>query len=183
MFQPCLHYIHHQDRHHVSTCTHVNKFKKNVPCKTWVKISKLCHNPSPFPREREGSLTANNPNLSATKVIRLNRTHSFLNLQQNFSNKIFQSHFWTLAKFQRIMQIPHSSPTQSVNHMKFAPFANLLYIMFQAPASAENPQEFQQIMQIPRSLPTQSVNHAKFAPFANILYIMFQMPDQCQRTP
>ena len=34
---------------------------------------------------------ANNPNLSATNVIRLNRTHSFLNLQQNFSNKILQS--------------------------------------------------------------------------------------------
>ena len=30
-----------------------------------------------FHREREGSLTANNPNLSATNVIWLNRTHSF----------------------------------------------------------------------------------------------------------
>ena len=49
---------------------------------------------------------ANNPNLSATNVIRLNRTHPFLNLQQNFSIP-----FWTLAKFQRITQIPHSSPT------------------------------------------------------------------------
>ena len=36
---------------------------------------------------------ANNPNLLATNVIRLNRTHPFLNLQQNFSNKIFQSRF------------------------------------------------------------------------------------------
>ena len=53
---------------------------------------------------------ANNPNLSATNVIRLNRTHSFLNLQQNFSNKIFHSHFCTLANFQQIKQ----------NSLKFA---------------------------------------------------------------
>ena len=32
---------------------------------------------------------ANNPNCWATNVIRLNRTHSFLNLQQNSSNKKF----------------------------------------------------------------------------------------------
>ena len=28
-------------------------------------------------------------------------------------------------EFQRIMQIPRNSPTQSVNHVKFAPFANI----------------------------------------------------------
>ena len=37
-------------------------------------------------------------------------------------------------KFQRITQIPRNSPTQSANHAKFAPFVNLLDIMFQAPA-------------------------------------------------
>ena len=72
------------------------------------------------------------------------------------------------AKFQRIMQIPRNSPTQSANYAKFASFVNLFYIMFQAPAPAENAQEFQRIMQIPRDLPTQSANHAKFAPFVNI---------------
>ena len=46
-------------------------------------------------------------------------------------------------EFQRITQIPRSSPTYSANHAKFAPSVNLLYIMFQAPALAENPQEFQ----------------------------------------
>ena len=51
-------------------------------------------------------------------------------------------------EFQRITQIPHNSPTQSTNYAKFAPFVNLLDIMFQAPAPAENPQEFQQTMQI-----------------------------------
>ena len=59
-----------------------------------------------------------------------------------------------LQKFQRITQIPRSSPTWSTNHAKFAPFVNLLYIMFQAPAPAENPQQFQRITQIPCSSPT-----------------------------
>ena len=71
------------------------------------------------------------------------------------------------AKFQRITQIPCSSPTQSANHAKFAHFVNLFYIMFQAPASTENAQEFQRITQIPHNSPTQSANYVKFAPFAN----------------
>ena len=36
-------------------------------------------------------------------------------------------------KFQRIMQIPHNSPTASTNYAKFTPFVNPLYIMFQMP--------------------------------------------------
>ena len=56
------------------------------------------------PQGREGSPTANNPNLLATNVIRLNHTHSFLNLRQNVSNKIFHSRFCTLANFQQIKQ-------------------------------------------------------------------------------
>ena len=43
------------------------------------------------------------------------------------------------GKFQRITQIPCSSPTRSANYAKFAHFVNLSYIMFQAPAPAENP--------------------------------------------
>ena len=57
-------------------------------------------------------------------------------------------------EFQRIMQIPRNSPTQSANYAKFAPFVNISDIMFQTPAPAENSQEFQQIMQIPLSSPT-----------------------------
>ena len=71
---------------------------------------------------------------------------------------------------QRITQIPRSSPTQSANHAKYAPFVNLFYNMFQAPAPAENSQEFQRIMQIPRNSPTQSANHAKFAQFVNLIH-------------
>ena len=70
------------------------------------------------------------------------------------------------GKFQRITQIPHSSPTQSANYAKFAHFVNFLYIMFQAPAPAENPGKFQQITQIPHDSPTQAANHANSAHFA-----------------
>ena len=41
-------------------------------------------------------------------------------------------------EFQRIMQIPRNSPTQSANYVKFAPFVNISHIMFQTPALAEN---------------------------------------------
>ena len=30
LFQPHLHYIHRLGHHHVSTCTHVNKFQKKM---------------------------------------------------------------------------------------------------------------------------------------------------------
>ena len=36
-------------------------------------------------------------------------------------------------KSQRIMQIPHNSPTTSANYVKFTPFVNPLYSMFQMP--------------------------------------------------
>ena len=68
------------------------------------------------------------------------------------------------------MQIPRSSPTQSANYAKLAHLLNLFYIMFQAPAPAENPGKFQRITQIPRSSHIQSANDAKFAPFINIIY-------------
>ena len=83
--------------------------------------------------------------------------------------KFFVNSFFRL-KFQQIMQIPRSSPTQSANYAKLAHFVNLFYIMFQAPAPAENPAEFQRITQIPRNSPTQSANYAKFAPFINIVH-------------
>ena len=68
------------------------------------------------------------------------------------------------------MQIPRNSPTQSANYAKFAHFVNLFYIMFQAPAPAENPAKFQRITQIPRNSPTQSANDTKFAPFIHIIH-------------
>ena len=99
-------------------------------------------------------------------MVRLNRTSFFFffALQAKFSKLSFP------VKFQRITQIPRNSPTQSANYAKFAHFVNLLYIMFQAPAPAENPTEFQRITQIPRNSPTQAVNDAKFAPFIHIIH-------------
>ena len=97
-------------------------------------------------------------------MVRLNRTYFFAlkkKLQAKFSKLSFP------VKFQRITQIPRNSPTQFANYAKFAPFANLFYIMFQAPAPAENPAKFQRITQILRNSSTQSANYAKFAPFAN----------------
>ena len=91
-----------------------------------------------------------------------NRTSffAFKKLQAKFSKLSFP------VKFQRITQIPRNSPTQSANYAKFAHFVNLFYIMFQAPAPAENPAEFQRITQIPHDSPTQPANHANSAHFA-----------------
>ena len=35
-------------------------------------------------------------------------------------------------EFQRITQIPRNSPTQSANHAKFAPFANIIHYVSDA---------------------------------------------------
>ena len=67
--------------------------------------------------------------------------------------------YYSLLKF--------TSKILEIVSAKFAHFVNLFYIMFQAPAPAENPAKFQQITQIPRNSPTQSANYVKFAPFAN----------------
>ena len=95
-------------------------------------------------------------------MVRLNHTYffAFKKLQAKFSKLSFP------VKFQRIPQVPHNSPTQSANYAKFAHFVNLFYIMFQAPAPAENPAEFQRITQIPHDSPTQPANHANSAHFA-----------------
>ena len=77
------------------------------------------HSHSPFfPREREGSLTAKKKVqiFRVKNMIRLNRTHSFL----NFSNLCFVLG----SNFQRIKQNPLNSPTYSANYAKFAPIIN-----------------------------------------------------------
>ena len=100
-------------------CYYINKIsKKMTRGKHGYKYQKLCHNPSPLPRGREGSLAAKSPNLSAKGVLQLNRTHSFLNLQAKFSNYIL----W--QNFQRIKQNSLDSPTYSTNYAKFAPIIN-----------------------------------------------------------
>ena len=92
-------------------------------------------------------------------MVRLNCTYYLL---LKFTSKIFknclpQSNSSELRKFRAIH--PHSPRIPQNLHYSI----NLLYIMFQAPAPAENPAEFQRITQIPRNSPTQSANDAKFA--------------------
>ena len=107
-------------------------------------------------------------------MVRCNHTYySLLKLQAKFKKKkkkIFKVVF------------PSQIPANYANSTQFAPTVrefrkiHTFYIMFQAPAPAENPAKFQRITQIPRSLPTQSANSAKFAHFVNLFYIMFQAP-------
>ena len=80
--------------------------------------------PKSIPRGSEGSLTANSPNLSAKGVIRLNRTHLFLNLQAKFSNYVL----W--QNFQRIKQNSLNSPTYSANYAKFASIINPFVLLY-----------------------------------------------------
>ena len=70
-------------------------------------------------------------------------------------------------EFQRIMQIPCSSPTASANYAKFAPFVNPLYIMFQMPDQwQKNSLKFQRIKRNLLDSPTHPVNYANSAHFA-----------------
>ena len=109
------------------------------------------HPTSIFPWEREGSLTAKSPNLSAKNVIRPNRTHSFLNLQTKFFKLRFV--LWQISsKLSKIRSIRlHTLRITQNSHQLLT---HLYYIMFQAPAPADNSQEFQRITQILRSSPT-----------------------------
>ena len=80
---------------------------------------------SPFPRKREGSLTAKSLNLSAKNIVWLNRTHLFLRLLRA---KVSNLSLVFSANFQRIIQISRNSPQNPANDAKFAPFIDPLYI-------------------------------------------------------
>ena len=155
---------------------YINEFKKD-PWKTWVKISKVMPHPnSPFPWEREGSLTAKSPNLCLTVHI-----HFFILViyKQNFSNLRFV--FW--QNFQRIIQIPRNLPQKPTNNAKFAPFIH--YTLY-----FQMPDHHRELSEIP-------VNQVKFAPFTHKshesceictiyhphLVHYFQISDHRQRTP
>ena len=70
------------------------------------------------------------------------------------------------AEFQRITQIPRNSPTQSANHAKFAPFANITPYVSDAWPVAENSLKFQRIKLNSLNLPTYPANYANSAHFA-----------------
>ena len=70
------------------------------------------------------------------------------------------------VEFQRITQISRDSPTQSVNHAKFAPFANITPYVSDAWPVAENSLKFQRINRNSLNSPTYPVNYMNSAHFA-----------------
>ena len=60
------------------------------------------------------------------------------------------------GKFQRITQIPHSSPTQSANYAKFAPFINYYRLRFRCLTSGREC----------RKIPANEAKFARFAPIS-----------------
>ena len=70
------------------------------------------------------------------------------------------------AEFQRITQIPRSSPTQSANYAKFAHFVNIFYLCFRHLPSTENQGKLERINKIPLNSPTYYANYANSAHFA-----------------
>ena len=70
------------------------------------------------------------------------------------------------VEFQQIMQIPCSSPTQSANHAKFAPFANIIHYVSDARPVAENSLRFRRIKRNSLNLPTHPANYTNSAHFA-----------------
>ena len=109
---------------------------------------------------------ANNPNLSATNVIRLNRKHSFL----KFRTKFFKQNFsflllklWLFAS--KLSKICSNSPTYSVNYAKFTPIINPFILHYvsgtcpgrepsEIPANYANSMQFTHIVRESREIRT-----------------------------
>ena len=81
-----------------------------------------------FPWEREGSLTAKSPNLSAKIWYGLTVHIRFFIFK--FTSKIFQINALSFGKISSKLYKFHAiHPKNSANHAKFAPFIDPLYIM------------------------------------------------------
>ena len=65
-------------------------------------------------------------------------------------------------QFQRFMQIPRNSPTQSANHAKFAPFANIIHYVSDARPVAKNSLKFQRIKRNSLTYPANYMNSVHF---------------------
>ena len=144
--------------------------------------------PCPFPREREGSLTAKVLKSFALNMVRLNRTHySHLKFTARlnrthyshlkFTNKIFQfsklSHKVNSSKLCRFCAVCPHSPRITQNSHILLTYSILCFRHLprqKKKKKKKNPAEFQRITQIPRNSPTQSTNDVKFAPFINIIH-------------
>ena len=100
-------------------------------------------------------------------MVRLNCT--YYSLLKSTSKTVWYGltvHIFSPLKIYKQNFQNYLSQSNSSELRKFAHFVNLFYIMFQAPAPAENPEKFQRITQIPHDSPTQPANHANSAHFA-----------------
>ena len=106
-------------------------------------------------------------------MVQLNRTYySLFKLQAKFSK------LSSPVKFQRITQIPRSSPTQSVNSAKFTHFT-LCFRHLPRQRTLQNSSELCKFHAIRPHSPqiTRNLHHLL------TLHLTFQMPDQWQTTP
>ena len=112
-------------------------------------IKSYATTPSPFPRGREGSLTAKvlNPSFKVRYGLTVHIIRFYRQNCQFFKNRPIKSNSSELCKFRAIR--PHSPRIRQNSHILLT-----FSIMFQVPAPAENPGKFQQIMQVPHDSPT-----------------------------
>ena len=122
--------------------------------------------PKSIPPGKGGKPYGKRPKSLIYNTVRLNRTYySLFKLQAKFSK------LSSPVKFQRITQIPHSSPPQSANSAKFAHFT-LCFRHLPRQRTLQNSSELRKF----RAVHPRSANSAKFAHFVNLFYIMFQAP-------
>ena len=153
-------------------CICFNKFITN-PCKNMGKNIKSyatiqVHSPG---KGREA--LRQKVQISRYNMVRLNRTYySLFKLQAKFSK------LSSPVKFQRITQIPRSSPTQSANYAKFAHFT-LCFRHLPRQRTLQNSSELRKFHAIrPHSLRIPRNPHI----LLNLFYIMFQAPASTENT-
>ena len=126
--------------------------KKDDPCKTWVKISKVVpHSHSPFPPGKGGKPYGKKSKSFGNNMIRLNRTHSFLNLQAKFFNYVLYFSK-NSSELSRICSIHPHTPRMTQNSHQL--LTHLHYVSGTCPG---------------RELSGIPVNHANSAQFTHIV--------------
>ena len=136
--------------------------------------------PCPFPREREGSLTAKVLKFFVLNMVRLNRTH-YSHLK--FTNKIFQfsklSHKVNSSKVCRFRAVRPHSPRITRNSHILLTYSILCSRHLPRQRTLQNSSELRKFCAIRPHSPrmTRNLHHLL------TLYITFQMPDQWQGTP
>ena len=141
-------------------------------------IKSYATTPSPFPRKREGSLTAKGPNLSfkiwyglIVHIIRFKK-----NYKQNFQNCLPQSNSSRSCKFHAVR--PHSPRTTRNSHILLT-YSTLCFRHLPQQRTLRNSSELRKFHAVRPHSPqiTRNSHHLL------TLHLTFQMPGQWQRTP